>query len=304
MDFLPLARRQLIDFLWKRFKGQLDIASALEEDLNDQALGITLDHLTIIDLPSQGSGLAPLEKLFSMLGFIKAGEGFISSQSCQFIWMEEEGARESAANEPLPQIVVADFRKADLSPKVRAIIERLTLTVPPPPFQKIESAVARAQSGDFTAVAEIVKLTSEYLTKREHLLPTQSEFETVNRENDLLAWVMIFGREVNHFGIAVQHLHPFSDLENFTDYLESDLGFEFQDQSPQKLFGEKSLGVSKKTTQSTPLTVELEGGKVTLPDRTLKLVWRYPTQGNSEALWASYYRGFISEKDPKLAIAI
>lgn len=295
MDFLPLARRQLIELLWKRFKGQLETAEALEEDLNDQAMGVGLDHFAIIDLPSPETGIPVLEKIFSTLGFVKTGKGFLKNKANDFIWMEEEGARESAEGEPLPQVVLADFRLASLSPSVGNIIERITRNLPRAPIARIEAVAKRAKDGDFSAVGELVKVVSDYLTRRDHALPTKEEFEIVRQENELLAWVMIFGREVNHFGVSAHHLHAFPHLEAFTAYLESDLGFDISERGGKRIRGNRTLGIEQSATKSEDLVVELEGGQVTLPNRFIELVWRFSATGLAPELWSSYFRGFVPE---------
>lgn len=295
MDFLPLARRQLIELLWKRFKGQLETAEALEEDLNDQAMGVALDHLAIIDLPSPQSGIPVLERIFSTLGFVKTGKGLVKDKANEFIWMEEEGARESVEGEPLPQIVLADFRVSNLSPAVSKVVERLTKNLPQAPFAKIEAAAKRARGGEFSAVGEIVKVVSDYLTRRDHLLPTKQELELVRQENELLAWVMVFGREVNHFGVSAHHLHAFPDLESFTNYIEADLGFDIVERGGKRIRGSRAQGIQQSATTSEELVVELEGGQVTLPNRFIELVWRFPSAGLAPELWSSYFRGFATE---------
>ena len=301
MDFLPLARRQIIEFLWKRFKGQFDWALAIEEDLNDQTLGLTLDHLIFWELPGPASQPSPTETLFRILGFTKAGQLEQKGQSTDLIWMEEEGARESAAQEPLPQIVILQFKLREFTPATKTIISQLTRNHGRPSLALIEETVKRARGGDFTAVAHLVKLATEFLTSRDHTLPTKAEFESLRKESEPLAWMMVFGREVYQFGIGAQHLHPFPDLDSFTRYLTSDLGIEFTQRTRQSIREAKSAGIAQSTTQADPLVVELAGGKVTVANRSLEVVWRFPIAGQPELLWPSYFRGFVATPIPLIS---
>ena len=45
------------------------------------------------------------------------------------------------------------------------------------------------------------------------------EYEIAKKENELVAWVLIFGKKINHFGISVHLLNGFNNLEEFNDSL-------------------------------------------------------------------------------------
>jgi len=299
MNLLPLARKQLIEKLWKRFRGQVEAAESLDEDCRDQGIPLSLDHFAIIDLPSAESGIPALQRIFECLQFEKRGQGYLKEKANDFIWMAEIDAVEKSADEALPQVVLADFRLAELSLPVREIIERVTRRIPAAPFRDIETLAQKAQDGDHRASDLLVTIVFNYLTQKSHELPTREEFQIVQRENELLAWVLIFGREINHFGIAAHQMTQFEGLRELNFYLENELGFELSLRKGKLIQGDKHQGIEQSATHSHEVITQLHGGPVTLRDRFIEMVWRHPILKSSTpvfpGMWSSIFRGFAAQ---------
>ncbi len=296
VDFLPFARKQLLDRLWKRFRGQLESATYLEEDFREIAEPFVLDHFAIVDLPSRHSGREVLQRIFANLDFVTRGKGYLANKVNDFIWMAESDADEKLSGSALPQVVLGDFRLAELSARSREIIEKLTRSVAPAPLAEIERLAQLARGGDHGAANRVVDVIYSYLTRRDHLLPSREEFETIRQENELLAWVLIFGKEINHFGITASATRQFSDLAAINEYVESMLGLEISVRGGKSIRGLKEQGIQQSATTSPEVVIELEGGRVQLPAPFMELVWRYSlTPGTIPELWSQYFTGFVAE---------
>ncbi len=102
-------RHRLVRMLYDSYKHTIPFRTKLLSNHN-----IHLDHFAIIDLPSENSGIHYLQNIFSKLGFIPKGSGYLPSKQNSFIWMREEGFNEKLAKETIAQAVIADFKLCEL----------------------------------------------------------------------------------------------------------------------------------------------------------------------------------------------
>jgi len=285
-------RHELIKQLWESYQRSLNGIPDLMTSLNTLGIhSIPLDHLAIIDLPSKHSGIPTLLKLFSALGYEYRGCGYLADKQNDFVWMAESQADFKPVTEVLPQVVIADFRLDELPTHVKTIIEKYTRDIPP---------------------FSLDELSIQYFTDRPWPLPTVSDFRAVHEVNELLAWVLVFGRQPSHFGLSIHLMNSFvtpviasprfsrarqSRKSNYFNQLEDFLQLiqEPLNRVGGVIKGTPEGGIIQSSTLGQPVSVELADGVVTLPERFIEFVWRYPkSEINQPQQWGDYFTGFIA----------
>ena len=73
-----------------------------------------IDHLAIIDLNSDHSGISYLSRILCSIGFVKQGDGYLLDKKNDFIWLRQEDFEMQKPENMLPQIVLADFRMEEI----------------------------------------------------------------------------------------------------------------------------------------------------------------------------------------------
>ncbi len=283
---LQEVRNILVDKLWRRYIATIPYWGKIwppgQGNIHKRPC---LDHIAIIDLPMLGGGRAGMEEIMKMLGFVPRGSGYLENKSNNFIWMAEEDYEQKPATKILPQFVLADFELKHLT--TRHIIERY-----------ITQADARRQAACLTLIStesdpEIVAdAVYSYLWSRPWPLPTLEDYMAVKQENELLAWVLVRGRMVNHCGIAL-HLHPniYTSLEEFNQQLLAQ-GVVLNNEGGQ-IRGSAECGIAQSATVGRQLAVPLSEGSVIVADRFVELIWRYPNK-LEPYLWTDYSTHFLA----------
>lgn len=278
---LKSLRHDVIDSLWITYRqktAQMQaILAKLTERLNKP---ITLDHLAIIDLPGPNSGIGTLSNMFSQLGFQKRGSGYLPDKQNDFLWMAETNCDELLADQALPQIVVADFRLEEMPAEIKQIILKYSQCTRPAPL------------GFELNLQNILA----YLQGRDWPLPTVEEFKRVNHFNELLAWVLVFGRQPNHFTLSI-HLHEeFSDLESFLSFVGTEVGLPLNTEGGL-IKGTTMDGIAQASTQGMQEKVALQDGYINIPTGFVEFVWRFPKKNSlsAHAKWNEYFSGFVAQ---------
>ena len=112
--------------------------------------------------------------------------------------------------------------------------------------------------------------------------------------NELLAWVLVRGRQVNHFAWAIHLSKCFSSLEAFNSFLSSSLKIPLNEKGGL-IKGRASQGIKQSSTLAAAKWLKLADGMIDLPDRFIEFVWRYPKQEGESMLWEDYFTGFIAD---------
>lgn len=296
---LSKIRKTLVHELWKRYLNEIPHAKAIFDFIslaNKNINNIILDYFAIIDLPSQNSGIPVLRQIFSALGFIIQGSDYLPEKQNAFQWMVEETADENLAVEVLPQVVLADFRLEELSLSIRKIVEKYIRQIKPCPltYSDIENYIRKLQQGDEAAGDELLSLLISYFNMREWALPSLADLKAVQEANELLAWVLLFGRKPNHFTISVHLLPNYRDLRDFHDKLPATLHCSLNNQG--NIFkGSPELGIVQSSTMGELKEVQLIDGTAVIRDSFMEFIWRYPkTNSTSPNLWRDFHTGFIA----------
>jgi hypothetical protein len=284
-------RKSIIDSLWHSYCSSTAQMQLINTHLKRMgAESIILDHFAIIDLPGPHSGIPSLKELFGMIGYGERGKDYLSDKQNDFVWMAETDHQHQPAKNVLPQVVVADFRLDELPVEIRAIITKYAHMASKPPIDEIKKLIA---AHAFNPAAQII---TTYLSGRDWPLPTVKEFNTVHEFNELLAWVLVFGRCPNHFTISVHHLTAFDSMATFLSFIEDNLGLTLNKEGG-RIKGGKESGIEQGSTIGMLQSVTLSDGHIELPTGFVEFVWRHPhdISCTKPMLWSDYFTGFIPQ---------
>lgn len=295
MNDLNQVRLKLIEHLWEGYKNEVPHARIISDHLQKHFIKkIPQDHFAIIDLPSEYSGIEPLKKIFEVLGFRERGRDYLPLKQNAFLWMAETESTERTIEEALPQVVLADFRMDELPLSIQNIISKYSIQIKPSPLKEIEILAKKIQEGSLESFHHLVQLLKEYLNKREWSLPTVADFEAVNEVNELLAWTLVFGRMPNHFTFQIHRIAPFVSLSEFNQYIMNNLHIKLNC-SEGVIKGSEQAGLEQSSTLGEMIEVTLADGVVSIPNRFVEFIWRYPIQPNQKPqYWKDYFNDFVA----------
>jgi hypothetical protein len=134
-----------------------------------------------------------------------------------------------------------------------------------------------------------------YFQGREWQAPTVKDYLQVKEFNELLAWVLIFGRRPNHFTFSIHLLNDFLNLEKFNLFIEEQVKLSL---SPEGgiIKGNKQAGIEQSSTVGWTQTVELADGFISIPTGFVEFVWRYPRDATQQPmLWNDFFTGFVAD---------
>lgn len=296
------ARKNIIRLLWRDYLNTCPVIQKIIRALQTENKTLVLDHLAIIDLPNYNTanhtGIAVFNQLWSVLHYTPAGRDYLSQKQNEFLWLAPIEACTQTAEEADPQIVLADFCLADMHPIVQKIILKYARQAPAIDWRYFHTLCGAVFRGDFTAETKLVDFIYTYCQQRPWALPTLKEYLTVKEHNELLAWVLVFGRCVNHFGINVRFLKNATSLESFSSFMQEKLSVKFN--TRQGLIkGNADKFIAQSATEGEIMPVFLHNSQIFLARAFIEFVWRAPNNGNSKIQpiqWRDYFTGFIAEQ--------
>lgn len=293
---LKQVRQDLINNLWERYCAESSQMRRIEDGLRQRnAYQIHLDHFALIDLPGPHTGISVLRELFAKLGYVVQGMDYLPDKQNDFCWMAEHDSINTPVRDVLPQVVVADFRLEEMPTNVRNIIVKYARLAPPSPLDTLSELVDQLNK-DASAGVKLNKLLTHYLSGRDWPLPSVSEFHQVHEFNELLAWVLVFGRKPNHFTLSAHLLPTFSNLSALHDFIEQSLQLELNYEG-NVIKGCKNVGIEQGSTAGSCQPIALADGTVNIPTDFIEFVWRFPADANNKnpTLWNDYFTGFIAQ---------
>lgn len=282
--------------LWHNYAADLHAVSSIQTVLKAQYNEVLLwDHFALIDLPGPYTGIGVLSELFFLLDYEVRGRDYLSEKQNDFVWLAEKSIEMQCVEKALPQVVVADFRREALPSEVRKIIDVYATLAKPLDIEQLHRLKRRVLDQDEDAVHELVRLIMDYLKGRDWPLPSVQEFETVKQSNELLAWVLVMGRQVNHFGWAIHLSKKFASLQEFNQFVSKTLTIGLNEKGGI-IKGYVESGIEQSATAPITRSVMLADGAVDLSDRFIEFVWRYSVLPPNEkpSLWKDYFTGFIA----------
>lgn len=291
-------RQGIVKKLWETYREQSSQASSIEAKLQEKGINqFILDHFAVIDLPGPHTGIPQLSQIFSHLGYTARGKGYLPDKQNDFLWMAESDSDSLPAKEVLPQVVTADFRLDEMPIEIRKIIEKYSQQAKTSPLPTIQHLLDRAKNGDIAAAEQLELEVLRYLQGREWPLPTVAEFNLVQEFNELLAWVLVFGRKPNHFTVSVHLLDHFTDLAHFHDFIENEVQLELN-RDGGVIKGGEQAGIAQGSTLGSPQAVKLIDGTIHVPTAFVEFVWRYPNDKaviRKPGLWQDFFTDFVAQ---------
>jgi hypothetical protein len=253
----------------------------------------TLDHLAIIDLPGPNTGIPIMREILEPLGFNLRGSDYLPEKQNGFYWFAEEGLARMPAQNSLPQIILADFCLKDLSSEMSQLVLKYSTQAPKAPIAQVVELSRLARNGRASAAFELIEIVSSYFNKRDWNLPTYADFHLAKESNELISWVMVFGRIVNHFGLSV-HLRPDTkDLSTFNNEIIKS-GLRFNEMNGRIIKGQPSEFLEQSAIRAGSLAINLtDGSKIEIQNRFIELVWRHKITHLNTSLWENYYADFV-----------
>jgi hypothetical protein len=157
---------RLLDLLWERYAAEVPYARTFVELSGGRFRN---DHVAFRSLARPGGGIALFEHAFERLGWRRAGEYTFPDAHLWAIHMSHP--------EGLPRVFLSELRADELSARARELLA----TLPEDPVAPTESLDALA--GWFAAPPP----------------PPEAALLELERETQYGAWLLAFGRKVNHF---------------------------------------------------------------------------------------------------------
>jgi hypothetical protein len=288
---LKQIRQEIVGKLWSDYFASNDHARRIAAGMHENCWQPVLDHFAVIDLPGPNTGIPELRRILSAVGYVYQGSDYLPEKQNDFIWMAEEDSIGMPAASVLPQIVAADFRLDEMPRDIRDTVLKYSSQSPASPAQMIETLGARAAENDVHAAQQLKKLIAAYFLGRDWPMPTVRDFEVMHEFNELIAWVMIFGRKPNHFTLSIPLMPGFDCLADFHHFVETKTGLPLNHDGGV-IKGKPSVGIEQGSTAGTPCKIHLADGMVELPLGFVEFVWRFPVKQQA-LLWNDYFTGFI-----------
>jgi hypothetical protein len=248
-----------------------------------------LDHFAIVELNSVNSGITHLQKIFEIIGFCKRGEGYLPEKINDFIWMLHDNNAGVDPASMIPQVILADFRADMLSKKNRNIVDKYAKYYPNINFSYLEKAVASNEMEQ-----EVVQYLFNHMNCRFWPLPTYKEYMSLKEENELMAWVLLFGRVVNHFGVCIYTTGEYDSLADFNDKARRLYNIGLNNVEGE-IKGSKKIGLEQSSSVGSVTYFDLDGGTVEVNDAFLEFVWRHPVKdcNTTPKIFDDFYQDFL-----------
>lgn len=292
---LNRVKSYVLSQLWENYNTHLTELSTIQSHVKKHFQEeLILDHFALIDLPGPYTGMDTLSCLFSYLGYRVRGQDYLAEKQNNFRWLSEEVSSETLAVDALPQIVVADFRREALASQVLKIIDHYAGFAQALDTDQLKFLHQRTLQQDEQAACELSRIILNYLQSRDWPLPTVKEYEIVKNHNELLAWVLVMGRQVNHFAWGIHLSKSFSRLNLFNQFLSATLNISLNKKGGL-IKGNINKGIEQSATQPALKSIKLHDGIIDLPDRFIEFVWRYPKKMGENRRWHDYFTGFVAD---------
>ena len=165
------AARKLLEILWDRYVKDVPYARTF---LSLTPTPFANDHVAFRSLRRDGSGIAAFRSVFERLGWREGGTYTFPDAHLEAVHMSHPDG--------LPRVFLSELLPAALSPAAQAVLARLPADPPPP-------------AGD-----DPVALAAWFAPPAP---PAEADLLALEPESQYGAWLLAFGRMVNHFTAAV-----------------------------------------------------------------------------------------------------
>ena len=234
----PLPGQRLLDLLWERYAAQVPSARTFLQLAGGPLVN---DHVAFRTLARPGSGVELLAPVFERLGWRRAGSYDFPDARLDAIHLSHPAG--------LARIFVSQLRVGELSSRAQALLSELPPD-PPPPVLEPRTA------------AELASLAAWF--RGPDRAPEEAALLELEQESQYGAWLLLFGREVNHFTAAVD------DVAAWAARLAG-AGVPMKGE----IEGEPGAGLRQTATRAAPRTVRTDRGERQWPYAYLELAERH-----------------------------
>ena len=238
---MPKPGEQLLDLLWARYARSVPYARTFVQLAGGHFRN---DHVALRSLQRAGSGIDLIAPVFERLGYRRAGSYDFPDARLDAIHLSHPDG--------LPRVFISELRVSELSPRARQILSALPPDEPPP----VVHPGPVAPSADL-----IAKLADWFCAPA--LIPSEADLLELERESQYGAWMLLFGREVNHFTAAVD------DVEIWAAKMAA-AGVPMKGE----IEGEKGAGLRQTASKAAPRAVRTDRGTREWPYAYLEIAER------------------------------
>jgi 2-oxoadipate dioxygenase/decarboxylase-like protein len=226
-----MSAQRLLDLLWDRYAAQVPYA---REFVRLAGGALRNDHVAFRSLRRPGSGIELFAPIFERLGWQRAGSYDFPDAKLSAIHLSHADG--------LPRVFLSELRQEELSYRARDVLSQLPPDPPPP--------------RDLDALAAWFRAPEVHFSEQDVL--------DLEEESQYGAWLLLFGREVNHFTASVD------DVEAWTVRLR-DAGVPMKGE----IEGAPGAGLRQTATRAAPRRVRLRRGEREWPYAYLELAERH-----------------------------
>ncbi|MFP2927375.1 DUF1338 domain-containing protein [Pyxidicoccus sp. 3LG] len=158
---------RLLDLLWERYASEVPYARTFVQLSGGSFRN---DHVALRSLARPGGGIALFSQPFGRLGWKAAGAYTFPDAHLSAIYMSHPAG--------LPRVFISELKSEELSPRARELLAALPMDPPPPSHEDVEALAAWFSPPPPPDEASLLEL---------------------EKESQYGAWLLAFGRKVNHF---------------------------------------------------------------------------------------------------------
>ena len=226
---------RLLSLLWDRYAAEVPPARTFSELYGGSFRN---DHVAFRSLARPGGGIALFQRVFEPLGWRPAGAYAFPDAHLDALYLAHPAG--------LPRVFLSELRAAELSPGSQALLARLPADPEPPPA----GAAPEALAAWFAAPPP----------------PSGDALLALEAQSQYGAWLLAFGRKVNHFTGAVE------DIDAWVARMQA-AGVPMK----AEIEGAPGTALRQTATRAHPLQVPLaEGGSRPWPYAYFEIAQRAP----------------------------
>ena len=184
---------ELFDRLWNRYRQRVSYVATYERIVRDAGARFFNDHIAFRTFANQYplTGIASLSRLFEALDYRPAGIYHFPDKHLNAIHYQH-------SHPEFPKLFISELKVWELSDDSQRVIEETLGSHCP----AVSCVTLRSLAALNEAAHDKSSLLDELVGRVESLpwnLPRREAVESVNRESQYAAWVLVHGYNVNHF---------------------------------------------------------------------------------------------------------
>jgi hypothetical protein len=185
----------ILDRLWVRYRERVDFVRQYEAVIAAHGATFVNDHIAFRTLAGQEptTGIVSLARPFEALGYVPAGCYRFPDKHLSAIHLQHP-------NGLFPKLFLSELQVWMLSASAQATLRSALAQHRPPLADDVLTRLHRAAPDEHAALIAQVVDSLETLPWN---VPQRSDVETLNRESQYAAWVLVHGYNVNHFTALV-----------------------------------------------------------------------------------------------------